>query len=144
MKTKDVFFRNAKFHCTVCDLFISKVKCKFNVRPLIISALLTIVSSALLVQCSVGDVVETAETTGVDPYIIDQAISDEAQGNTIAFDGLGFMSGNLGSQTFLPPGKVADYSGFQYLRDNDPTQLGHNTSFVTIISVFSQKFNFNF
>jgi hypothetical protein len=29
---------------------------------------------------------------------------------------------------------VADYSGFQYLRDNDPTKLGHNTSFVTIIS----------
>jgi hypothetical protein len=29
---------------------------------------------------------------------------------------------------------VADYSGFQCLRDNDPTQLGHNTSFVTIIA----------
>ena len=69
-----------------------------------------------------------------DQYILEQAISDEAQGNTIAFDGLGFMTGSLGSQTFLPPGKVADYSGFQYLRDNDPTQLGHNTSFVTIIA----------
>jgi hypothetical protein len=67
-------------------------------------------------------------------YTITQAISDEAQRNTISFDGLAFLTGNLGSQSFLPPGKVADYSGFQYFRDNDPTQLGHNTSFVTIIS----------
>ena len=74
------------------------------------------------------------DTTTTDQYIIEQAVSDEAQRNTIAFDGLGFMTGNFGSQTFLPPGKVADYSGFQYLRDNDPTKLGHNTSFVTIIA----------
>ncbi len=67
-------------------------------------------------------------------YNIDQALSDEAQRNTIAFDALGFMTSNLGALTFLPPGKVADYSGFQYFRDNDQTNLGHNTSFVTIIS----------
>ncbi len=67
-------------------------------------------------------------------YTTAQTVSDEAQGNTIAFDALGFMTGNFGSQTFLPPGKVADYSGFQYFRDNDQTKLGHNTSFVTIIS----------
>ena len=67
-------------------------------------------------------------------YTTTQTVSDEAQGNTIAFDALGFMTGNFGSQTFLPPGKVADYSGFQYFRDNDQTKLGHNTSFVTIIS----------
>lgn len=67
-------------------------------------------------------------------YNITQSISDEAQLNTISFDGLAFLTGNLGAQSFLPPGKVADYSGFQFLRDNDPTQLGHNTSFVTIIS----------
>lgn len=67
-------------------------------------------------------------------YTIEQAISDEAQRNTIAFDGLAFLTGNLGSQSFLPPGKVADYSGFQCLRDNDPTQMGHNTDFVTIIA----------
>jgi len=70
----------------------------------------------------------------VDQYTITQAISDEAQRNTIAFDGLAYLTGNLGSQSFLPPGKVADYSGFQCLRDNDPTKLGHNTSFVTIIA----------
>lgn len=67
-------------------------------------------------------------------YTTIQTISDEAQRNTIAFDALGFMTGNFGSQTFLPPGKVADYSGFQYFRDNDQTNLGHNTSFVTIIA----------
>jgi hypothetical protein len=68
-------------------------------------------------------------------FTMEQTLSDEAQRNTIAFDALGFMTGSFGSQTFLPPGKVADYSGFQYLRDNDPTNLGHNTSFVTIIAL---------
>ncbi len=67
-------------------------------------------------------------------YTMAQTISEEAQRNTIAFDALGFMTGNLGAQTFLPPGKVADYSGFQYFRDNDPTGLGHNTDFVTLIA----------
>lgn len=67
-------------------------------------------------------------------YTTIQTVSDEAQRNTIAFDALGFMTGNFGSQTFLPPGKVADYSGFQYFRDNDQTKLGHNTSYVTIIA----------
>ena len=44
------------------------------------------------------------------------------------------MTGNLQSQSFFPPGKVADYTGFQYLRDNDPDNMGHNTSFLTRIS----------
>ena len=65
---------------------------------------------------------------------IEQTLSDEAQRSTIAFDGLAFLTGDLCSDSFLPPGKVADFSGFQYLRDNDPTQLGHNTDFVTIIA----------
>jgi len=78
---------------------------------------------------------DTTEEPFSDPqYTTTQAVSDEAQRNTISFDGLAFLTGNLGSQSFLPPGKVADYSGFQYFRDNDPTKLGHNTSFVTIIS----------
>jgi len=82
---------------------------------------------------SAEDIV-SPETNKVDQYTITQAVSDEAQRNTIAFDGLAYLTGNLGSQSFLPPGKVADYSGFQCLRDNDPTKLGHNTSFVTIIA----------
>jgi len=44
------------------------------------------------------------------------------------------MTGNLDSQSFFPPGKVADYTGFQYLRDNDPDNMGHNTSFLTRVA----------
>jgi hypothetical protein len=64
-------------------------------------------------------------------YNIEQAISDRAQGMTIAFDALAFLTGNLEADSFFPPGKVADFWGFQYLRDNDPTQMGHNTDFLT-------------
>lgn len=67
-------------------------------------------------------------------YTIEQTLSDEAQRKTIAFDGLAFLTGELGMDSFLPPGKVADFSGFQYFRDNDPTHMGHNTDFVTIIA----------
>jgi hypothetical protein len=68
------------------------------------------------------------------PYNIEQAVSDGAQGTTLAFSGFGMMTGDLGAQTFFPPGKVADYWGFQYLRDNDADGMGHNTSFLTRIS----------
>ncbi|MCE1228585.1 MAG: PKD domain-containing protein [Firmicutes bacterium] len=63
-----------------------------------------------------------------------QGISDEAQGKTISFSGFAMLTGNLYAQTFFPPGKVADYTGFQYLRDNDPSGMGHNTSFVTRVA----------
>ena len=59
---------------------------------------------------------------------MEQTLSDQAQGMTIAFDGLAFLTGSVGADSFLPPGKVADFSGFQYLRDNDPTGLGHKES----------------
>ena len=74
------------------------------------------------------------EDITTDEYTIERTLSDGAQRNTIAFDGLAFLTNNLGAQSFLPPGKVADFSGFQYLRDNDPTEMGHNTDFVTIIA----------
>lgn len=91
--------------------------------------------ASLLAQCKKNEILIAATLPETEvQYTITQALSDEAQQNTISFDGLAFLTGNLGSQSFLPPGKVADYSGFQYLRDNDPTKLGHNTSFVTIIS----------
>jgi Spy/CpxP family protein refolding chaperone len=64
-------------------------------------------------------------------YNIDQAVSDKAQGMTIAFDALGFLTGDLGADSFFPPGKVADYWGFQFLRDNDPSQMGHAGEFLT-------------
>ena len=62
---------------------------------------------------------------------ISQTLSDEAQRNTIAFDGLAFLTGSLGADSFFPPGKVADFWGFQYLRDNDPSEMGHNPLFLT-------------
>ena len=63
---------------------------------------------------------------------IDQTISDQAQAMTIAFDGLAFVTGSFCAQTFYPPGKVADFFGFQSLRDNDPSGMGHNTDFTTL------------
>lgn len=67
-------------------------------------------------------------------YSIEQAISDRAQLHTVAFDGLAFLTGDFGSDTFLPPGKVSDYFGFQYMRDIDAEEGGHNTSFLTRIA----------
>jgi len=62
------------------------------------------------------------------------AISDGGQSTTLAFAGLAMITGNLDAQSFFPPGKVADYTGFQYLRDNDPGNMGHNTSFLTRVA----------
>lgn len=62
---------------------------------------------------------------------MDQTLSDGAQRDTIAFDGLAFITGSLGADSFFPPGKVADFWGFQYFRDNDPSEMGHNTDFLT-------------
>ena len=67
-------------------------------------------------------------------FTLAQTLSDEAQRTTIAFSGLAMMTGNLEAQSFFPPGKVADYTGFQYLRDNDPDGMGHNTSFLTRVA----------
>ena len=64
-------------------------------------------------------------------YNIEQAISDKAQGMTISYDALAFLTGDLGADSFFPPGKVADFWGFQYLRDNDPTEMGHAGEFLT-------------
>jgi hypothetical protein len=64
-------------------------------------------------------------------YNIEQAISDKAQGMTISYDALAFLTGDLGADSFFPPGKVADFWGFQYLRDNDPSEMGHAGDFLT-------------
>ena len=45
-------------------------------------------------------------------YNMEQTLSDQAQQATIAFDALAFLTGDACSDTFLPPGKVADYAGF--------------------------------
>ena len=64
-------------------------------------------------------------------YSPDQAMSDKAQLSTIAFDGLAFITGSAGADSFFPPGKVADFFGFQYMRDVDTAGYGHNTTFLS-------------
>jgi hypothetical protein len=67
-------------------------------------------------------------------YSLEQATSDEAQLHTIAFNGLAFMTGDFGSSTFIPPGKVSDFFGFQYMRDIDAAGKGHNPMFLNRIA----------
>jgi hypothetical protein len=78
----------------------------------------------------------TPPTAPVTPaaFNMTQTLSDGAQRTTLAFSGFAMITGNLEAQSFFPPGKVADYTGFQYLRDNDPDNMGHNTSFLTRVS----------
>lgn len=73
---------------------------------------------------------ETSNTTMSDRYSVSQGISDNAQGTTIAFSALANMTGDMCADTFLPPGKVADFQGFQYFRDTDAGGLGHSGVFV--------------
>ena len=67
---------------------------------------------------------------GPQQYSLEQAISDEAQLHTIAFSGLAFITGDFGACTFMPPGKVCDFFGFQYMRDIDAAGTGHNPKFL--------------
>ena len=71
---------------------------------------------------------------GPQQYSLAQAISDEAQLHTIAFSGLAFITGDFGASTFIPPGKVCDFFGFQYMRDIDAAQKGHNPVFLNRVA----------
>lgn len=71
---------------------------------------------------------------GQNRYSIEQAISDNAQLHTIAFNGLAFLTGDFGAATFIPPGKVCDFFGFQYMRDIDVAQTGHNPMFLNRVA----------
>lgn len=64
-------------------------------------------------------------------FTMTQTLSQGAQISTIAFSGVAFYSGSFYASTFYPPGKVADYFGFQFMRDNDFSASGHNTDFLT-------------
>ena len=76
---------------------------------------------------------------GAQRYSLEQAMGDNAQLHTIAFSGLAFITGDFGASTFIPPGKVCDYFGFQYMRDIDAAQKGHNPMFLNriVANVFS-------
>jgi Spy/CpxP family protein refolding chaperone len=67
-------------------------------------------------------------------YSIEQAVSDTAQLHTIAFSGLAFITGDFGASTFMPPGKVCDFFGFQYMRDIDAAAKGHNPMFLNRVA----------
>ncbi len=105
-----------------------------------VGAVALVLGTTFMTGCAMFGATSGGQTTGGgtagDPqYTIEQSISDQAQGMTIAFDGLAFLTGSLGADSFFPPGKVADFWGFQYLRDNDPSQMGHNTDFLTKASL---------
>jgi PKD repeat protein len=92
-------------------------------------------SKSVLVASDNGTAGSGSSTSGSSPaYTLTQTLSDTAQRTTLAFDGLGMITGNLPAQSFFPPGKVSDYTGFQYLRDNDPDNMGHNTDFLTRVA----------
>ncbi len=76
---------------------------------------------------------KAASSTG-SQYSLEQAMSDNAQLSTIAFSGLAFITGSAGADTFFPPGKVADFFGFQYMRDVDTAGYGHNTTFLSRVA----------
>ena len=67
-------------------------------------------------------------------YSVEQAVSDQAQLHTIAFSGLAFITGDFGAATFIPPGKVCDFFGFQYMRDIDAAEKGHNPIFLNRVA----------
>lgn len=100
-------------------------------------ALSVVVITSVVVACApTSAIVAGATTPSATPAMtMEQTLSDRAQLTTIAFDGLAFLTGSLGSDSFFPPGKVADFWGFQYLRDNDPSGMGHNTDFLTRASL---------
>lgn len=92
-------------------------------------------------SCKKADVTTGTVTTPIDytqqmaptstAYNLAQAMSDNSQLMTIAFSGLAFITGSDGGDSFFPPGKVADFFGFQYMRDVDVAGFGHNTQFLT-------------
>jgi hypothetical protein len=105
-----------------------------NKHVAILVPYILVVTVAFVVAQGRRDAGDRPRPKGPQRYSIEQATSDEAQLHTIAFDGLAFLTGDRCSNTFIPPGKVSDYFGFQYMRDIDTAEGGHNTSFLTRIA----------
>ena len=73
------------------------------------------VRALLLSAAVVGICPNTLALSPSEPaFNMTQTLSDGAQRTTLAFSGVAMMTGNLEAQSFFPPGKVADYTGFQY------------------------------
>ena len=56
--------------------------------------------------------------------------------NTFGYAGLAWLTDNLCSDSFLPPGKIGEFMGFQFIRDSEPNGLGHNSQFSDYISQY--------
>lgn len=94
--------------------------------------LISIISSVIVLGANNKSKELRAKPKDNEPkYTIEQAISQEAQLKTTAFSGLAFITGSFEADSFFPPGKVADFFGFQYMRDVDKNGMGHNTNFLT-------------
>ena len=123
---------------TLAALLLSTVGCAISVTP-------NPTPTAVPTQTSSGDPNKPGDRNkpgnptppadkqagGAENYSISQAMSDQAQLSTIAFSGLAFLTGSSGADSFFPPGKVADFFGFQYMRDVDVSGYGHNTTFLS-------------
>ena len=96
--------------------------------------ILNMILAAMLVFSSTTFAQNESKPKQNKQYNLEQATSERAQLHTVAFSGLAFMTGNFGADTFFPPGKVADFFGFQFMRDNDKNEKGHNTDFLTRIA----------
>ncbi|MEI6510028.1 MAG: PKD domain-containing protein [bacterium] len=101
-------------------------------------SVLVILLVALLVGLGPASSLQPLAASAAEPppedYNLARTLADGAQRTTLAFSGLALITGNLEAQSFFPPGKAADYTGFQFLRDNDPDKMGHNTSFLTRVA----------
>jgi hypothetical protein len=114
------------------DLMDRKTK-SYRLSIAAIAVFLMFFTLALTPPSSAATPVPTA-TSNAANYTLEQAMSDNAQLSTIAFSGLAFITGNSSADTFFPPGKVADFFGFQYMRDIDAAGYGHNTTFLSRVA----------
>ena len=98
MKTKKVNFRKDQENAAISVIPVRINGMLNNRLTSIIFVLLLIPLLSIFAGCKKDSTVTDATVltpTGNDQYTITQAISDEAQRNTIAFDGLAFLTGNL-------------------------------------------------
>ena len=130
--------KNQRFKSITCALLVTTMLCSIGCQASATTASTLESSSTIQVtqktknaQAAKIPKQQGAGQNQGSKYTLEQAMSDNAQLSTIAFSGLAFITGSEGTYTFMPPGKVADFFGFQYMRDVDVAGYGHNTQFLT-------------
>lgn len=113
---------------------MNTIRSCFSTKRIIPAWSILLIGICMAIWCVIGSTIAAEGSDNGDTISIDQAISDEAQMKTIAFSALAFLTGDLCSYTFFPPGKVSDFFGFQYMRDIMPNGFGHNTEFAGRVS----------